>query len=215
MSFDLTPENIMTEMLAVITITIFAVISPGPDFAMVSRNSLILSRRAGLLTAFGIGLGVLVHVSYTLLGIGLVIKQSPWLFNIIKMAGATYLIWLGIKMLRSKANGLVTDGSVSPLSDLEALRTGFLTNVLNPKTTVFIVSIFVQVIKPETEIAMEIGYGIFISMAHIIWFSIVGLCFSAEKIRHSLLALSHWTDRAFGSLLLAFGMLLFVATQTN
>ena len=53
----------MAEWLAVITITIFAVISPGPDFAMVSRNSLSLSRRAGILTAFGIGAGVLVHVS--------------------------------------------------------------------------------------------------------------------------------------------------------
>ncbi len=55
----------MAEWLAVITITVFTVISPGPDFAIVSRNALALSRRAGILTALGIGLGVLVHVSYT------------------------------------------------------------------------------------------------------------------------------------------------------
>lgn len=66
----------MTELLAVITITLVAVISPGPDFAMVTRNSLMRSRRAGVLTAWGIGLGVLVHVAYTLVGVGLLIQQS-------------------------------------------------------------------------------------------------------------------------------------------
>ncbi len=58
----------MTELLAVVAITLFAVISPGPDFAMVSRNSLLLSRRTGVLTAIGIAAGVCVHVTYTLLG---------------------------------------------------------------------------------------------------------------------------------------------------
>ena len=66
----------MTELLAVALITILAVISPGADFAMVTRNSLMLSRRSGVLTALGIGLGVTVHVSYTLLGVGLLIRCS-------------------------------------------------------------------------------------------------------------------------------------------
>lgn len=60
----------------------------GPDFAMVTRNSLMLSRRAGILTAVGIGGGILVHVSYTLIGIGLIMQQSLWLFNMIKLIGA-------------------------------------------------------------------------------------------------------------------------------
>jgi len=74
----------MTELLAVVAITFFAVISPGPDFAMVSRNSLLLSRRTGVLTALGIAAGVCVHVTYTLLGVGLLIQQSLWLFNLIR-----------------------------------------------------------------------------------------------------------------------------------
>lgn len=78
----------MSEWIAVITITLLACISPGPDFAMVSRNGLLLSRRAGVLTAVGIGLGVLVHVCYTLLGLGLVLQQTPGLFNVLKLAGA-------------------------------------------------------------------------------------------------------------------------------
>lgn len=203
----------MTELLAVITITILAVISPGPDFAMVSRNSLLLSRRAGLFTALGIGLGVLAHVSYTLLGVGLLMQQSLLLFNVVKFSGAVYLIWLGIKMLRSKADGAVTDCRVTPLSDIGALRTGFLTNALNPKTTILIVSLFMQVVKPETPLMVQIGYGIFISVVHIAWFSLAGLCFSAGIVRDRFLAARHWLDRTFGGLLVIFGVLLAFASR--
>ncbi|MEJ5031114.1 LysE family transporter [Comamonas sp. MYb21] len=198
----------MTELLAVITITLLAVISPGPDFAMVTRNSLLLSRRAGVLTAVGIGLGVLVHVAYTLLGLGLLIQQSLWLFNAIKLLGAAYLVYLGLKMLRSQPAQACAEVPLAPLSDRAALRTGFLTNALNPKTTVFMVSLFLQVVQPQTPLAVQLGYGAFISLAHIAWFSLVGLCFSAGAVRSRLLAARHWIDRAFGGLLLGFGVVL-------
>ncbi|MFC4297527.1 LysE family transporter [Castellaniella hirudinis] len=201
----------MTELIAVITITLLAVISPGPDFAMVTRNSLLLSRRAGVLTALGIGLGVLVHVTYTLVGVGLLIQQSLWLFNAIKLAGAAYLIYLGVKMLRAQPRGASADHHVTPLSDGAALRTGFLTNALNPKATVFIVSLFMQVVRPDTPLATQIGYGAFISVAHIAWFSLVATCFSANAVRDRLLAVRHWIDRAFGGLLVGFGVLLAIA----
>lgn len=207
----------MTELLAVITITLLAVISPGPDFAMVTRNSLLLSRRAGVLTALGIGLGVLVHVSYTLLGLGLLIQQSLWLFNAIKLAGAAYLVYLGLKMLRAQPAGAAAaaEAAAAPLSDGAALRTGFLTNALNPKTTVFMLSLFLQVVQPQTPLAVQLGYGAFISLAHIAWFSLVALCFSAGAVRGRLLSARHWIDRAFGGLLVGFGVLLALSRGTR
>ena len=198
----------MTELLAVVAITFFAVISPGPDFAMVSRNSLLLSRRTGVLTALGIAAGVCVHVSYTLLGVGLLIQQSLWLFNLIKLAGAAYLIFLGIKMLRAQPATGEELASQPALSSLGALRTGFLTNVLNPKTTIFIVSLFMQVVQPQTPLAVQLGYGAFIVLAHALWFSAVALFFSSSSVRSRLLAVRHWIDRIFGGLLVGFGMLL-------
>ncbi|MFM4860356.1 LysE family transporter [Aeromonas media] len=198
----------MTELLAVVAITFFAVISPGPDFAMVSRNSLLLSRRTGVLTALGIAAGVCVHVSYTLLGVGLLIQQSLWLFNLIKLAGAAYLIFLGIKMLRAQPATGEELASQPALSSLGALRTGFLTNVLNPKTTIFIVSLFMQVVQPQTPLAVQLGYGAFIVLAHALWFSAVALFFSSASVRSRLLAVRHWIDRIFGGLLVGFGMLL-------
>ncbi|RQX82041.1 LysE family translocator [Burkholderia anthina] len=201
----------MTELIVVITITLLAVISPGPDFAMVTRNSLMLSRRAGVLTACGIGLGVIVHVSYTLLGVGLLIRQSLWLFNAVKLIGAIYLIYLGARMLMAKAGDARADDAVAPLSDLAALRTGFLTNALNPKTTVFIVSLFMQAVRPDTPLIVQIGYGAFIAGAHAGWFSFVAICFSAARVRDRLLSLRHWIDRTFGCLLVGFGVALAIA----
>lgn len=205
----------MTELLAVVAITFFAVISPGPDFAMVSRNSLLLSRRSGVLTALGIGAGVCVHVTYTLLGVGLLIQQSLWLFNLIKLAGAAYLIFLGIKMLRAKPATAEVLADQPALSSLGALRTGFLTNVLNPKTTIFIVSLFMQVVQPQTPLAVQLGYGAFIVLVHAVWFSAVAIFFSTDSVRGRLLAVRHWIDRVFGALLVGFGMLLALTQQTR
>ncbi|WP_421169792.1 LysE family translocator [Aeromonas dhakensis] len=205
----------MTELLAVVAITFFAVISPGPDFAMVSRNSLLLSRRSGVLTALGIGAGVCVHVTYTLLGVGLLIQQSLWLFNLIKLAGAAYLIFLGIKMLRAKPASAEVLAEQPVLSSLGALRTGFLTNVLNPKTTIFIVSLFMQVVQPQTPLAVQLGYGAFIVLAHAVWFSAVAIFFSTDSVRGRLLAVRDWIDRVFGALLVGFGMLLALTQQTR
>lgn len=198
----------MNELIAVITITVLAVISPGPDFAMVTRNSLLLSRRAGVLTAIGIGLGVLVHVTYTLVGVGVLIQQSLWLFNAIKLAGAAYLVYLGVKMLLSRPGETTVDSRVVPMSDWVALRNGFLTNALNPKSMVFIVSLFMQVVRPGTSLEVQIGYGVFVSVAHMVWFGLVAMCFSAGALRKQLLAIRHWIDRAFGGLLVGFGVML-------
>lgn len=198
----------MTELFAVIGITLLAVISPGPDFAMVSRNSLLISRRAGVLTAIGIGGGCFIHVGYTILGIGLIIQQSLLLFSALKLVGAAYLLWLGWKMLRARPGALGATEERVPLSTWAALRTGFLTNALNPKTTVFIVSLFMQVVQPTTPLAVQLGYGLFIAAAHIGWFMLVALFFSAERVQTRLLAVRHWIDRAFGAVLVGFGALL-------
>lgn len=198
----------MHELLLVITITLIAVISPGPDFAMVSRNSLVLSRRAGMLTALGIGLGVWVHVAYTLLGIGLIIQQSAGLFALLKIVGALYLVFLGVKMLRSRPGGVDVAAGAAPVSDGAALRTGFLTNALNPKATVFVVSLFLQVVQPTTPLSVKLGYGAIISFAHIAWFVLVALLFSEGIVKTRLLAVRHWVDRVFGGLLIGLGAVL-------
>lgn len=198
----------MIEAIAVATITVLAVISPGADFAMVTRNSMILSRRAGVLTAAGISLGVLVHVAYSMAGIGLLISRSIVLFNAIKFIGAGYLIYLGITMLRSRKADASVSGAVSspPLSDMAALRVGFLTNALNPKTTLFVVALFTQVISPETALLTQLGYGLFMSLAHLGWFVFVAYAFSSEAARRFVASSRHIIERSIGGVLVALGL---------
>lgn len=201
----------MTEWFAIFSITLLAVISPGPDFAMVSRNALTLSKRAGMSTALGIGLGVLVHVSYTLMGIGVLIRYAPWALDVMKVCGALYLIWLGIKMLRSQPHENAAAEPNTSRSDRAAFRIGFWTNALNPKTSIFIVSLFTQVVDTHTPLLTRISYGGFISVAHVLWFASVALFFGAPRIRQTLFRISHWIDRAFGVLLIVFGASLALA----
>nr|WP_178125984.1 LysE family transporter [Pseudomonas sp. Fl5BN2] len=196
-------------MLVVITITVLAVLSPGADFALVTRNSLMLSRRHGVLTALGIGLGVMLHIGYSLLGVGVLLQQSALWFSGLKMAGAIYLVYLGIKLLRSPAQG---SGEVRPsgggMSSWAALRSGFLTNALNPKTMIFILSLFMQVIQPGTGLAVQIGYGAIIVLAHVLWFVMVARFFSAPAIASRLMSYRRRIDQLFGAVLVGFGLLL-------
>lgn len=193
-----------------------AVISPGADFAMVTRNSMLLSRRAGLLTALGISLGVLVHVSYAMAGIGWLVARSPLFFSVLKLVGAAYLIYLGATLLRSRAVAMLSQadnaveaGAVAlAASDRQALRMGFLTNALNPKTTLFVLSLFAQVISPASPLLRQLAYGAFMSLAHLVWFSLVACAFSSALAIRCVANYRHLVERAIGVVLVLLGVLL-------
>src|SRR3990167_10850400 len=92
----------MLEFFTTTLVILFAVISPGPDFAIVTRNALRHSQNTGIMTALGIATGTLIHVSYCILGLAIIISKSLLIFNIIKYIGASYLIYLGVKGLFEK-----------------------------------------------------------------------------------------------------------------
>ncbi|MGW4228982.1 LysE family translocator [Streptomyces sp. NPDC004980] len=201
----------MTELLAVALITVLAVISPGADFAMIVRNSYLYGRTTGLVAAAGVAAGVLVHVTYTMLGVGLLIASSTALFTAIKLAGACYLVYIGVRTFLARADLDVDLGSEPELSRLGALRTGFLTNALNPKTTLFVVSTFTQVVGPDTALWQQAGYGMFMSLAHFGWFGLVALFFSHSHLRTAMLRRQKVLNRAIGSVLVGLGVTLGLA----
>lgn len=195
----------MIEIAAVAAITILAVISPGADFAMITRNSLLYGRSAGLLASLGIALGVQLHVLYTMLGVGLILQNSTGLFSIIKFTGAIYLIYVGYKTFSTLQP---SSSSAIPLKELDAfdaLRTGFFTNALNPKTTLFVVSVYTQIVQAETAISVQIGYGLFMSLAHWAWFSLVTMFFSEEHLRSAMLRNQALLNRTIGIILIGLG----------
>ncbi|MER5181275.1 LysE family transporter [Streptomyces sp. NPDC002896] len=196
----------MTELIAVAVITVLAVISPGADFAMVVRNSYLYGRATGVLAAVGVAAGVLVHVTYTMLGVGLLIAHSTGLFTVIKLVGAAYLVYIGIRTFRARGDVEVDLENKSALTPLAALRTGFLTNVLNPKTTLFVVSTFTQVVRPDTPAAQQAAYGLFMSFAHLAWFALVAVLFSQDRLRTAMLRGQKVINKAIGSVLAGLGI---------
>ncbi|WP_171962501.1 LysE family translocator [Bordetella trematum] len=110
--------------------------------------------------------------------------------------------------LRATCAATPAAGGKAPVSDWAALRTGFLSKALNPKTTLSIVSRFMQVIPPGTRLAIQLGYGTFISLAHGLWFTLAALCLSSIVVRARLLAVRDVMDRILGGLPAGLGVLL-------
>lgn len=161
----------MFEVLSLTFIALLGVMSPGPDFAIVTRYALAGSRRGAMLAALGISLACLVHVTYCSLGIALLLAESPVAFRVIQIIGSFYLGYLGIRLLIPSK----TSTQSTHVIPRRAFLTGLLTNLLNPKATLFILSLFTQFVKPDTSIWMIILYAFIISGTALAWFS--GLAF--------------------------------------
>jgi len=185
-----------------------AVISPGPDFIMITRNSLIYSRRTGVYSAIGLGLGILVHVIYSLVGIGLIISQSIVLFNIIKFAGAGYLIYIGYKSLTSKSSktDIIVGNQRKDLSGLAAIRIGFVTNVTNPKATLFFLSLFTLIVTPSTPLFIKILMGAEMSIVTSLWFILVAFLTSHRLVKSKISGIQHFAEKFIGIVLIALGI---------
>lgn len=199
----------MTEFFTVIMITILAVISPGADFAIVTKNSYLYGRSVGVLTSIGIALGVLVHVTYTLVAVAIVMKLAPNFLTIIKYLGALYLIYIGYKTFTQ--NPVHDVGASTRISSGQALRYGFFTNALNPKTTLFVISTYTQIVSASTPKSILIGYGLFMSIAHFIWFALVALLFSQRTLREKMLQQQVAINRVIGFILGLLGVFLLFA----
>ncbi|MEX9609129.1 LysE family translocator [Providencia manganoxydans] len=204
----------MNELITVATITFLAVISPGPDFAMVTRNSYAYGTKVGLFAALGIAVGVQVHVFYTLFGVTLIIMGSPTLFTIVKLLGVGYLVYIGFKSFTNTQKMNTEGNNLTKPSSLTAFRMGFLTNTLNPKTMFFVVSVYTQVIQNNNSQWLNFSYGLFISFAHWLWFSLIALFFATPTIRNRILNYQLTMDKVIGALLMILGIsLLFLNSK--
>lgn len=196
------------EFLILASAMFFALLSPGPDFAMILKQSVSYGKRASIFASIGIGCGISVHIVYSILGIGLIISKSIILFNIIKYLGAIYLIYLGYQSLKSKGIKFESSGEKEKenISDLKSFSTGFLCNALNPKATLFFLSMFTVVISIDTPLYIQSLYGIFCILATMVWFVGVSFVLSHNKVRTFLNSFGKWFDRVVGTVLITLGI---------
>ncbi len=195
------------EFLTVAVVHLLAVASPGPDFAIILRQSLTAGRKAAVWTSIGVGVGILVHVAYTLLGLGLIISQSIQVFSLIKLAGAGYLIYIGWQSLRAKSVVVAKGGEQTKTYTVsQSFRIGFLTNALNPKATLFFFSLFSVIIKPDTPQLVQLAYGIYMALATGVWFCGLSLVLTQPRVRKMFVDFGHWVERGMGVVLIALGI---------
>ncbi len=195
------------QFLTIATIHLLAVMSPGPDLAVVIRNSLGKGKQFGIFTAIGIGCGIMTHVTYALLGIALIISQTPWLFNIIRYIGAGYLVYMGIMSLRSKGkykidSNLQKNIKSPKINFFEAFRNGYFTNLLNPGASVFLLTVFTQVIVPGTPALHQTVFGLWMVIATFLWFAIISSIISIKKVQDTISNYKIWVDRIMGIVLI-------------
>lgn len=205
----------LTSIIELTILQTLAVISPGPDFAITVRNSLIYSRKTALLTALGVSFGILVHVTYITLGLGVLLSQTAWVLQFLKYAGAAYLMYLGFKGLSARKSSLHLGHTEhkDDISKLKAFSTGFLTNALNPKAMLFFLSIFTAILAPETPTPIMLIYASIIFSTTLIWFSFVAFCFSGERLREYFGSIKHWIERTTGGFFILIGVKMLFITQ--
>lgn len=201
----------MQEFLTIALIHFVAVASPGPDFAVVVRHSVSFGRRAAMYTSIGIGLGILIHVTYSIVGLSVLIKTTPWLYTAISYLAAAYLVYLAVGALKSGPPKAVAEGTQSPVAPStmtakKALWIGFLTNGLNPKATLFFLSLFTAFIDVNTPMNVKLGYGIYLAVATGAWFCFLSYLLSTSKVAQLIGSKGYWLDRTMGVLLIGLAL---------
>src|SRR5690625_1707988 len=228
------------EFFSLAIIHFLAVVAPGPDFAVTVQQSLAHGRRAGILTALGIGAGISVHVLYTLLGFSALMHSTPWLMRLAELIGSIYLLYLGshfiqhaVRTARQTAASSAPAGTQPKLDHSEsatvkatsqkvlpsdsanhatvqsarrAFWLGFFTNATNPKATIFFLAVFTTVVSAQTPLYVQAGYGLWMCMVNALWFIVVSLIFTQQRIRAQFLRIGHYVEGLIGVLLLFFAL---------
>jgi RhtB (resistance to homoserine/threonine) family protein len=197
---------LLDQILMIVSVTFLVMVSPGPDMLLVLRNTFAGGRGAGLRTSVGILSGNLVHITYCMLGIGLVISQSILAFSTLKYAGAAYLIYLGVMSFRSGARTLDTNGIDAGRPNRAWFVQGFVKNLLNPKGTLFYLGVFTVVIAPETSANTMLVLILCMMLVSASFWVFFVYTVDRPIIRDSLARSQQTVSRIFGAVLILLGL---------
>jgi threonine efflux protein len=190
----------LESLAMVLAIHAVALISPGPDFAVVTRTSLVSGRRAGLWAAAGVAASIGIYVLVCAFGLSLVITALPHLSYVLTYVGAAYLAWLGIQCLRS-TGALPAATQTAPRA--KSFITGLLTNLLNPKAMLYFSSVLSQVLTPELSTTDTSTIWLLLVCESLLWFGLVALVFSSTRVMAWIKGKLVWLDRTVGVVLMA------------
>ena len=204
-------DTFFADWLTVFVVTALAGLSPGPNFAVVVKNSLVHSRRAGVWTAGGVTAGNLPHIVFGLLGVTVIVSQSVLLFNTLKWLGAAYLIYLGVRGVLTR-RPTADDATLSfalVRDDMAARRAfwhSFLISALNPKVALFYLVLFTQAVRPDTPAWAHAVFALTVIGVTFGIHALLALFASHTSVRARFQASLHWVERVTGAVLIALGV---------
>lgn len=199
------------QFLAIASVFLLGAMSPGPDFVAVTSHALA-SRRAGLQVALGVTAAIVAWATLAMFGFGGIVARAPWLYTAVRVAGALYLIHLGVRTLLAarRPPAEMTIGRTGA-SARTALRTGFLVGITNPKTVAFFASLFITVLPLTAPPWVQATTLLIIGAVALGWFGLVALVFSTGRVRTVYSRIRRWIDVLLGGMLVVLGFRLILA----
>jgi threonine/homoserine/homoserine lactone efflux protein len=204
----------VTQFVALGGVVLLAAMSPGPDFAIVTRNAMISGRRAGMACGVGIAVGVFVWAVVTALGIAGLLAASAVAFTAVKLVGAAYLVLLGVRALlaarRGDYDGSDDGGQHIPgaraAGAVAAFRQGLVTNLLNPKVAVFFVALFPQFLPASATTVDHLLLAVVAAGVTLTWFTVLAGVVSALRRLLTAHRVRRTLDAVMGTLLVGLGI---------
>ena len=199
------------QLLAFVVATTLLVTSPGPNGVLIARLVPTSGRVAGFAAIAGFFTAFYIHGTLSILGISILLMQSATAFTLVKLAGAAYLLWIGVKSLIAAWKGAAPLTEVAPARRARTLRRayleGLLTNGLNPKVSMFYLAVFPQFIPVGAHPVATAFELVFIhSMINVIWFSAVVLLLARLSAATQGARFQRWLKTVTGVVFIGFGL---------
>ncbi|MGR5149041.1 LysE family translocator [Photobacterium alginatilyticum] len=207
----------LTPFVTLLTVHVIALLSPGPDFALVVQNAGRYGRQTGVTIALGLSLGILLHSILSITGASLLIREQPALFAMLQAAGGGYLLWLGIGAIKSVLQ-LVwhkggADSSQVPARQLignrkQALAKGFTTNILNPKALVFFLSLLSTLVPADMSVAGKATAISLLWLTSFLWFATLAWLLTGQRLQQKIQQWTPFIDGLCGLLFVSIGSMI-------
>ena len=195
----------LTTWFSLVAICCLGAMSPGPSLAVVLRHTVSNGRAHGIATALSHAVGVALWALLTVWGLAVVVVEWPLMYKFLTYAGAAYLMWMGIKALRSNGAGPMNVEQVSaPIS--AAARDGLMVSLLNPKLAFFFIALFSQFVSAELILADKLIMTGTASVIDAVWYIIIAVALSHSKVLDKLQKRSATIDKLSGAILIALAL---------
>lgn len=199
--------NYFNEFILIAVAMQMALISPGPDLMVTLKQTINYGKKYAYISSVGIGFGILVHLLYTFLGLELILRVFPQFLTFMKICGALYLIYLGISSFKNSAEDIkIVSNQAVEYSYKKSFITGFVCNVLNPKATLFFVSIFTTIVDINTPFYIQSVYILYCILATIFWFMLIANILSRKNNMDLLNKYRSTIDKSIGAVLILLGL---------